>query len=65
MPSNVQPKDAAVIVSGHSVAMYAFSRIRELKETDYVLVTAGAGGLGLAALDVAANVYKAKVIRIF
>jgi NADPH:quinone reductase-like Zn-dependent oxidoreductase len=32
-----------------------------LKKTDSVLITAAAGGLGLAAVDIAANVYRAKV----
>ena len=41
--------------------MIGLIRRANIKETDTVLITAGAGGLGLAAIDIAANVFKAKV----
>lgn len=49
------------MICGHSTAFYAFSNFSQPKEGDHVVVTAGPAGLGLAAVDVAANVYKAKV----
>lgn len=61
LPSNVNPKDAAVLICGHSTAVFAFSHLSQPKEGDHVVVSAGPAGLGLAAVDVAANVYKAKV----
>lgn len=62
LPSNVNAKNAAMLICGHSTAVYAFSHLTELKEDENVLITAGPAGLGLAAVDVAANVYKGKVV---
>lgn len=64
LPSNVSRKDAAVLICGHSTALYAFSSLSQPKEGENVVVSAGPAGLGLAAVDVAANVYKAKVITV-
>lgn len=61
IPSSVSLKDAAVMICGHSTAVYAFANLCKPKEGDNVVVSAGPAGLGLAAVDVAANVYKAKV----
>lgn len=54
-------KDAAVIAYGHSLALYTFSKLSKLKENEPVVITAGPAGLGLAAVDVAANIYKTQV----
>lgn len=62
LPSELERKDAAAIVYGHSTALYAFSKLCTLKEKDRLLISAGPAGLGLAAVDVAANIYKAQVI---
>ncbi|CAH2001664.1 unnamed protein product [Acanthoscelides obtectus] len=62
IPSELERKDAAVIAYGHSTAVYAFSNLATPKEKERVLISAGPAGLGLAAVDVAANVYKAQVI---
>ncbi|KAG5878994.1 hypothetical protein JTB14_026798 [Gonioctena quinquepunctata] len=62
IPSELERKDAAVMTYGHSTAVYAFSKLASFKENDKVLISTGPAGLGLAAVDVAANVYKAKVI---
>lgn len=61
IPSEIERKDAAVIAYGHSTALYAFSKLTELKENQRVMISAGPAGFGLAAVDVAANVFKAKV----
>ncbi|KAJ8942539.1 hypothetical protein NQ314_010044 [Rhamnusium bicolor] len=60
IPSDLERKDAAVITYGHSTALYAFSKLATLKENARVIISAGPAGLGLAAVDVAANIYKAK-----
>lgn len=49
------------MICGHSTAVFAFTNLCKPKEGDDVVVSAGPAGLGLAAVDVAANVYKAKV----
>lgn len=61
LPSNLELKDAAVLICGHSTAYYAFTQFAKPKEDDKIIITAGPAGLGLAAVDVAANVFKAKV----
>lgn len=62
LPSNLPLKEAVVLVNGHSLALLAFSK--RVKKDEYVIISAGAAGLGLAAVDVAANVYGAKVIGV-
>lgn len=57
----VSTKDAAVLVKAHGTAFYAFTKYCELKENDIVIVLAGAAGNGLAAIQIAKNVFKAKV----
>ena len=61
LPSNVTQKKAAVLILSHGKAIYAFSQLRTPKENETVLITAGPAGLGLAAIDVASRMYKAKV----
>lgn len=61
LPSNITTKDAAVLICGHSTAVHAFSNLAQPKEGENIVISAGPAGLGLAAVDVAANVYKAKV----
>ncbi|KAJ8914550.1 hypothetical protein NQ315_010014 [Exocentrus adspersus] len=62
IPSDLERKDAAVITYGHSTAVYAFSKLATPKENERIVISAGSAGLGLAAVDVAANIYKAKVL---
>ncbi|XP_045624282.1 quinone oxidoreductase-like protein 2 homolog [Procambarus clarkii] len=54
----------AALVDTYATALIGLHRRAEVGEDSTVLVTAAAGGLGLAAVDLAANVYKAKVIGI-
>lgn len=54
-------RDAAVLVKGHGTAFLAFTKYSELKENDIVIVLAGPAGNGLAAIQIAKNVFKAKV----
>lgn len=58
---SVPLKDAALLINGHGTALLAFTKYCELKENDPIIVIAGAGGNGLAAIQVAKNVFKAKV----
>lgn len=61
LPSEVDVKDAAVLICGHSTAYYAFTQFKKPEENEKIVISAGPAGLGLAAVDVAANVFKAKV----
>ncbi|XP_017784372.1 PREDICTED: quinone oxidoreductase-like protein 2 [Nicrophorus vespilloides] len=64
VPSNLPLMDAAVILLGHSTALYTFSKLFPLDAKQTVVISAATGGNGLAAVDVAARVYQAKVIAI-
>lgn len=61
LPSAVSFQTAVALADSYSTALIGLVRRGNLKKTDNVLITAAAGGLGLAAVDVAANVYRAKV----
>ncbi|GJQ80289.1 hypothetical protein Trydic_g12173 [Trypoxylus dichotomus] len=64
IPTNVTVKDAAVLICGHSTAVFTFSKLRRPKEDERIVISAGSAGLGLAAIDVAASMFKAKVIAV-
>lgn len=50
------------IGDSYATALLGLARRADLKKDHTVLVTAAAGGLGLAAVDIAANLCKAKVM---
>lgn len=52
---------AAALADSYGTAMLGISRRAKLQKGETILITAAAGGLGLAAVDIAANIYKAKV----
>ncbi|CAL4064055.1 unnamed protein product [Meganyctiphanes norvegica] len=54
----------AALADCYSTALLALNRRAQIKEGDTVLITAAAGGLGLAAVDLASSVYRAKVIGV-
>lgn len=58
---SVPLKAAALLITGHGTALLAFTKVCPLDEGDCVIVIAGAGGNGLAAVQIAKNVFKAKV----
>ena len=51
----------ASLADNYGTALLGLHHRADISTDSTVLVTAAAGGLGLAAVDVAANVYKAKV----
>ncbi|XP_052861054.1 quinone oxidoreductase-like protein 2 [Anopheles cruzii] len=64
VPQSVPLREMAVLPYGHGTALLTFALHCNLKENDLILITAGAAGMGLAAIDLAVSVYKAKVIAI-
>lgn len=58
---SVSLKDAALLVKGHGTALLAFTKYCPLVENDVVIVIVGPGGNGLAAVQLAKNVFRAKV----
>lgn len=61
---SVSSKNAAVLVNGHGTALLAFTKYCPLSENDIVIVIVGPGGNGLAAIQLASSVFKAKVYAI-
>lgn len=64
VPQGVSLKLCSAILDGYTIAILGLVRRGKIQEGDTVLVTAAGGGVGLAAVDLAANVYKAKVRKI-
>lgn len=61
MPGGIKFEVGSALADAYATALLGLARRAHLQEGDTVLVTAAAGGLGLAAVDLAANVYRAKV----
>uniref|UniRef100_A0A182UV30 Enoyl reductase (ER) domain-containing protein n=1 Tax=Anopheles merus TaxID=30066 RepID=A0A182UV30_ANOME len=64
VPQSVPLKEMAVLPYGHGTALLTFALHCNLQENDLILITAGPAGMGLAAIDLAVSVYKAKVIAV-
>lgn len=65
IPASICYRTAASLADSYGTALLGVSRRAKVQKDEIVLITAAAGGLGLAAVDIAANVYKAKVIFTF
>lgn len=61
----ISQKDAATVIQGYSNALLAFTKYAPIKEGDDVVVFAGPGGDGLAAIEVAHKLFKANVHVVF
>lgn len=65
MDPRVTEKDAATIIQGYSNALLAFTKYAPIKAGDDVVICAGPGGDGLAAIEIAHNILKANVFVVF
>jgi NADPH2:quinone reductase len=54
-------ENGASLIISYVTALLALTRRAEVKEGDTVLVNGAAGRVGLAVVDLAANVYRCKV----
>ncbi|OXA64133.1 quinone oxidoreductase-like protein 2 homolog [Folsomia candida] len=54
----------ASLTNSYATALLALTRRAEVKDGDTVLINGAAGRVGLAAVDLAANVYRCKVIAV-
>lgn len=61
----ISQKDAATIIQGYSNALLAFTKYAPLKEGDDIVICAGPGGDGLAAIEIAHKLFKANVHVLF
>lgn len=57
--------DIASILDSYITALIALERKVSLNENDMIIINVGASGIGLAAVDLATNVFKAKVYFLF
>lgn len=61
----VSQKDAATVIQGYSNALLAFTKYAPLKEGDDIVICAGPGGDGLAAIEIAHKIFKANIVVLF
>lgn len=62
--STLDSKRAAALLEPYGLSLLALLRNGRVKEKNTILITVTAGGVGFAAVDIAANVFKAKVIGV-
>lgn len=53
------------LVKGYANAILAFSKYAPLKQNDDIIIIAGPGGDGMAAIEVATKVFKANVLVVY
>ncbi|CAL1527162.1 unnamed protein product [Lymnaea stagnalis] len=64
VPKNLNLVDAAGTIVSYGTAMLALATKARLKKGEKVLITAAAGATGLAAVDIAKNVFDCQVIAV-
>ncbi|XP_054275413.1 quinone oxidoreductase-like protein 2 [Macrosteles quadrilineatus] len=60
----IESEKAAGLIINYGHALLSLFRRAKIKKDKVLVITADTGGRGLAALDIAANVYKAKVVGV-
>lgn len=64
VPSGVKSLDAVSLLDDYITALVALERKVNIQENDMVIVNVGISDVGLAAIDLAINVYRAQVISV-
>lgn len=64
VPSSIKSIDAVSLMENYMTALIAFEQCGALEENDTALINVGLRGAGLAAVDVATNVYRTKAIGV-
>ncbi|XP_043493337.1 quinone oxidoreductase-like protein 2 isoform X1 [Polistes fuscatus] len=64
VPSNLRSVDAVCLLNDYMSALIALERVVTIDENDVILVNVGLSGIGLAAADLATNVFRSQVIGI-
>ncbi|EZA51584.1 hypothetical protein DMN91_009853 [Ooceraea biroi] len=64
VPPMTNSMNAASVLDNYITALLALERKVNIDEDDMILINVGMSGIGLAALDLATNVFRAKVIGI-
>ncbi|XP_012220584.1 quinone oxidoreductase-like protein 2 [Linepithema humile] len=63
-PPMASSRDAASILDNYITALVALERKVNIDEDDMIIINVGISGVGLAAVDLATNVFKAKVVGV-
>lgn len=63
LPHSIPYEKGASILISYGTALMSLVRKAQLKQDETVLITAAAGAAGLAAVDIAAGLYEAKVLK--
>ncbi|XP_017794190.1 PREDICTED: quinone oxidoreductase-like protein 2 [Habropoda laboriosa] len=64
VPSGVKSVDAVGIINDYVTALVALERKVSIQEEDMIFINVGISGVGLAAVDLATNVFRAQVISV-
>lgn len=64
VPSGVKSVDAVSILDDYITALIALERKVSMQEEDMIFINVGMSNVGLAAVDLATNVFKAQVISV-
>ncbi|XP_014227026.1 quinone oxidoreductase-like protein 2 [Trichogramma pretiosum] len=64
VPSTIRSVDAVCLLENYMTALLGLEQNGSITEEDMVLVNVGIGGIGLAAVDIAANIFRSKVIGV-
>lgn len=65
MDGKISVQNAVTVLRAYGNAQLAFTKYCTLKENDNIIVIAGPGGNGLAAIEVASKIHKANVFVVF
>jgi len=61
IPQTIEYQSGASLINTYGLALLGLQKRANISKDDVVMVLGAAGGLGLAAVDLATNVYEAKV----
>ncbi|XP_011496125.1 PREDICTED: quinone oxidoreductase-like protein 2 [Ceratosolen solmsi marchali] len=62
--TSIKSVDAVCLLENYMTALIGLEQFGCISENDMVLVNVGIGGIGLSAVDIAANIFKAKVLGV-
>lgn len=65
IPGSLKMVDVVCLLNNYIKALIGLQQQAHLEEDEIVLVNVGLGGAGLAAVDIATNVFRSKVSKIF
>lgn len=65
LEDKISVQDAVTVLRDYGNAQLAFTKYCQLEKNDNIIVIAGPGGNGLAAIEVARKIFKANVFVVF